>query len=155
MTPLRHHEAIHEVRLRGKRGRSAATQATILLRRRAHRRHPIRWRNWRKGLTLSCIRRFIRSWDRTGTARCRRCFSIAGARPPISALWRSGLARSISCSRICSRRGAPRPLEGSGSDGSGLQESRSGERICRKHSRGDRSREYPPSGEVNQFSSSG
>jgi hypothetical protein len=54
------------------------------------------------GRTLSRIRPFTPSWDRA----CRRCSSIARARPPISVLWRSGLVRGISCSRICSRRSA-------------------------------------------------
>ena len=43
---------------------------------------------------------------------------------------------------------------GRGSNGSRLEESRSGERLCRKYCRGDRSRERPPAGEMNQGISS-
>jgi ribonuclease Z len=60
----------------------------------------IRWKGWPKAPTSSCIRPFIRSWDRGWAATCIRTPSIAKALPQISARWRSAMAQNTSCLRI-------------------------------------------------------
>ena len=123
-------------------------------RRRALPRRPIRWRNWRRGLTSSCIRQCIPSWGRTGQRNAPPIYYRQSTATDLGAMAKRVGAKYLMLTHLVPPIGAERqgPWRSSGrpSDGSGLPESGRGERIYRKHCRGDRSRERPPSGEVNK-----